>query len=118
MRTIPSVPGRIAALFLAIVSGCSSQPVNLAPLPPAHYRVLGRAIGHACGALGILTPPLYVVPLGLNERVEKAYRAALQSVPGATGLIRVELQDDWYWWVLASSHCMTVTGDAIQEARR
>jgi hypothetical protein len=87
-------------------------------MPPAKYRVMARATGKACGSIGILGTAYYVIPMGLNSRVERAYQLAIQSVPGSTGLINVELQDDWFWWLLATTRCITVSGDAIKEERR
>lgn len=117
MRATSNLPRAFTALWLASVAGCSSQPVNLAPLPPAHYRVLGKASGRACGVFGFFGPAINVVPIAMNERVDEAHRRAIQSVPGATGLINVGLQDEWYWWLIGTTRCTTVTGDAIQEVR-
>lgn len=108
----------ITAQLSCLLAGCASEPVSVAPMPPAKYLILGKARGEACGSFGILTPPLYFVPMGLNTRVQKAQQRALASVPGATSLINVELQDDWYWWILASTRCTTISGDAIKEARK
>src|SRR5512137_1607927 len=33
------------------LQGCSSNPFNIAPLPPAKYQTLGKATGDACGSL-------------------------------------------------------------------
>ena len=106
-----------AGLWLMALAGCASQPLNVAPLPPAQYRVLGPATGKACGTLGILGTAINFIPMQLNTRVERAYQQALQSVPGATGLVDVQIQDDWFWWLLASTRCTTVSGNAIKEGR-
>ncbi|KAF7600004.1 MAG: hypothetical protein CGU28_08835 [Candidatus Dactylopiibacterium carminicum] len=89
----------------------------MAPQPPAKYQPLGRAEGQACGALGLLATAYYAIPLGLNSRTERAYEAALESVPGATGLINVEIKEDWAWILLATTRCTTITGDAIKEIK-
>jgi len=106
------------ALTALVLSGCASAPVTVAPLPPAKYRVMAKATGKACGSIGILGTAYYVIPMGLNSRMERAYQLAVRSVPGATGLINVELQDDWFWWLLATTRCTTISGDAIKEERR
>jgi hypothetical protein len=102
-----------AAVLLA--QGCSSSPVNIAPMPPAKYKVLGRATGTGCGSLGIFDFEYYCIPMGLNGRVERAYQHALDSVPGATGLINVELKENWYWWFIGTLRVTTISGDAIKE---
>lgn len=108
----------IAVGGLTLLAGCASTPVNIAPMPPASYQVLGKAKGEACGSFGILGPALNFIPMGLNSRVQNAHQRALASVSGATGLINVQMQDDWYWWWIATTRCTTVSGDAIREARR
>lgn len=98
-----------------VLTGCGSAPVLIAPLPPAKYEKIGKAAGEACGSNGILSPPLYFIPMGINSRVETAYQRALESVPGATGLVNIEYGESWFWWVLASTKCTTITGDAVKE---
>jgi hypothetical protein len=100
----------------AILQGCSSAPVNISPLPPAKYEVLGKATGSACGALGIVATAYYAIPMGLNSRVENAYQDALSSVPGATGLINVEISENWFWAAVVTVRCTTIKGDAIKGA--
>ncbi len=117
MRTALSRPlTRLAAVLLAAgLVGCASRPYSLAPLPPAKYQVLGQAEGKGCGSLALIAPAYYVIPVGLNDRVERAYRDALASVPGATHLINVKLVEDWNWWLVGTQRCVTITGDAIKE---
>jgi len=98
-----------------LLTGCGSAPILVAPLPPLKYEKVGNAVGEACGSNGILSPPLYFIPMGINSRVETAYQRALESVPGATGLVNIEYKEKWFWWVLASTKCTTITGDAVKE---
>jgi len=118
MSTMKCLASGLMALTALALSGCASPPVMVAPMPPARYHVMAKGTGKACGSIGILGTAYYVIPMGLNSRVERAYKLAIQSVPGATGLINVELQDDWFWWLLATTRCTTVSGDAIREERR
>jgi len=108
---------RMISAFIVggVVGGCASTAYNVAPLPPASYQVLGKATGKACGSLGILASAYYVIPMGLNSRVEDAYQEALKTFPGATSLINVQMQEDWYWWLIGTARCVTITGDAIKE---
>jgi hypothetical protein len=107
--------GACAPAMLVLLSGCSSAPINVSPLPPVKYQVLGKAEGKGCGSLGVLATAYYAIPMGLNGRVESAYREALASVPGATGLINVSISEDWFWWLVGTGRCTTVKGDAIKE---
>lgn len=113
------------AAFLMIAcmtaTGCASPYKTVLPTPPDHYQKLGAAKGNACGSMMILAP-YYFIPVvelpfiggSLNERVENAYRKAIDSVPGATALLNVTMQEKWYWWVLGSTKCVTITGEAIR----
>ncbi len=103
----------IAAACLS-ASACSGGFSMVAPQPPPNYQVLGHASGSACGSL-LLGPTMYnVIPLGLGGRAERAYQNAVASVPAATGLIDVTLQENWSWWILGSSRCVTIEGEAIK----
>ena len=97
-----------------LLAGCVSEPVTVAPTPPPTFQRLGTAEGKACGSLGVLATAYYVVPMMLNSRVERAYQRAVASVPGATGLINVTYQEDWFWWLIGTARCVTVTGEAIR----
>ena len=96
-------------VFAVFFQGCSSTPFNIAPMPPVKYQTLGKASSGACGALLI-----GFIPIALGSRVEKAYHRALATVPGATALLNTELQENWYWWYLGVSKCVTISGDAIR----
>lgn len=100
-----------------IIGGCASGPVMIAPEPPTNYERLGRAQGTATGSLGIVSTAYYVVPMGLNSRVQRAYDDAVKSVPGATGLIDVTISEDWFWWLVGTGRTVTITGEAIREVR-
>ncbi len=109
--------GLIAAAA-ALTAACQSPVVNVAPLPPAEYERLGGAEAEACGDLYLILPWHQFLARGLNERVERAYEGAVASVPGATGLVNVTLQERWYWWGLASARCTKISGDAIRSVGR
>ena len=100
-----------------LIGGCASGPTMIAPEPPAKYERLGPATGTAFGSLGILGTAYYFIPMGLNSRVERAYDAAVASVPGATGLIDVTLDEYWVWWIIGTNRTVTITGEAIMEVK-
>jgi hypothetical protein len=106
-----------AVLGLISLSGCASQYTTISPKPPEKYEILGHAEGSATGHLGVLGTAYYFVPMGLNSRVQNAYGNALKSVPGATGLVNVTLQESWYWWFIATARTTTISGDAIREVK-
>ena len=115
MRKI--VLSTIAISSILLLSGCSSHNVTIAKKPPQKYKILGKAKGTGSGTLGVLATAYNFIPMGLNSRTERAYNNAIESVPGATGLINVTYQEDWFWWLIGTSRNVTITGDAIKEIK-
>ena len=107
------VAGLLLAFTLAI-SGCASGFKTIMPQPQGKYEKLGPATGEACGTM-LLGPTAYnFIPVELNSRVGRAYQRALDSVPGATALVNVTMKENWYWWVIGTTRCVTITGEAIR----
>ena len=79
----------LIGLSMFILSGCSSKEVTIENKQPVKYEVLGKAKGNGNGSLAALATAYYFIPLGLNDRTQRAYVDAISSVPGATGLINV-----------------------------
>jgi hypothetical protein len=81
---------------------------------PENYLKLGKANGEACGSL-LIGPTAYnFIPIMLNSRVERAYQKALESVPGSTSLVDVTLEEKWIWWLIGTTRCVTITGEAVK----
>lgn len=110
----PRLRASLTACAMLSLAGCASTPVTVAPAHSTAYRDLGPAKGSACGSLLLLATAYYFIPAGLNSRVERAYNEALQSVPGATSLVDVKMQEDWYWFLVGTMRCVTITGEAVQ----
>ena len=105
--------GSLAAALM-LLGGCASGPVMLAPKPPASYQSLGPVEGSGCGSLGVLGTAYYFIPIGLNGRLQSAYDDALAKAPGATALINVSMQEDWFWWLLGTARCVKISAEAIK----
>lgn len=104
-----------APLLAAMLLGaCASGFTKVSPTPPANYQSLGPTTGQACGSQGILATAYYVIPMGLNSRVENAYIDALNKVPGAKSLTNVTMKEDWYWWLIGTARCVTISGEAVK----
>jgi hypothetical protein len=101
-------------LALAVATACSSDWVDLSPPPRAPYERLGPAEGEACALSFLALPWHQVFQLGARDRLERARAAALASVPGATDLVNVTLQERWTYWVLFSRRCAVLRGDAVR----
>jgi hypothetical protein len=107
------VVGLLAA-FILVCTGCASGFRTVLPQAPEKYEKLGKAEGSACGNM-LIGPTAYnFIPVMLNTRVARAYQDALDSVPGATALINVSMQENWYWWVIGTARCVTIKGEAIR----
>lgn len=117
MRVLKSTALLASVAGLMVFSGCSSHQVSIEKAPPAKYEKLGEATGEGTGSLGLAATAYYFVPMGLNSRSEKAYDNAVASVPGATGLMNVTYQEDWFWWVLGTARTVKISGDAIKEVK-
>lgn len=116
---MPSCNGRLSVFIAAIatttlLTACMSDYYRVAPRPPARYTKLGPAEGTACGSMLLLWVSTSFIPVGLNDRTERAYRNAVESVPGAKALVNVNMEHSWYWWVIGTFHCVTVKGEAIK----
>lgn len=118
MRKLNSVRGTISLfgylLCLSALAGCVSGFQTVSPQPPEKYEILGKAAGSACGTLFGGPTAYNFIPVLLNSRVERAYQDALASVPGSTALINVTMKEDWLWWAIGSSRCVSITGEAIR----
>lgn len=121
-RTMPSrrsgrawlVYGGMLLLAGVFLMGCASGYTTIAPRLPEKFEKLGRAEGTACGTM-LLGPTAYnFIPILLNERAERAYEDAVKNVPGATALANVTMREYWYWWVIGSTRCVTIKGEAIR----
>ena len=98
---------------IGFAAACASPVTMVAPRPPDHYESLGPAEGQACGVLLLLASAYEFIPAGLNSRVSRAYDAAVASVPGATALVDVTLQENWSW-AGGTMLCTTISGVAIK----
>ncbi len=104
----------LLSLALAASSACASGWVDLSPVPPASYANLGPAEGEACATYALALPWHQILAFGASDRLLRARDAAIASVPDATGLVDVTLQERWAYWGLFSRRCAIVRGDAIR----
>lgn len=107
-------PAILALAASAALAGCASNFTPIAPEPPQNATRLGPATGSACGSLGLLASAYYFVPMGLNTRTQNAYQRAVASVPGATGIVDITIKEDWYWWLVGTARCVSITGEAVK----
>jgi len=104
----------LTVLAVVYIAGCASEMTTIMPRLPEKYESMGKASGTACGSLLIDGTAYNFFPILLNSRVERAYQYALESVPGSKALMNVTLEENWYWWVIGSTRCTTISGEAIR----
>jgi hypothetical protein len=104
----------LSAACAIVLAGCASGFTNVAPRAPEKYEKLGKVEGTGCGTMLLLSTAYNFIPVMLNERVEKAYVEALGKAPGSTALTNVTYQESWYWWVIGTTRCVTISGEAIR----
>lgn len=99
---------------VVLTMGCTSGLTMVGKRPLENYQKLGQAKGEACGSLLIDGTAYNFIPVLLNSRVERAYQRALKSVPGSTSLVDATLEEYWVWWVIGTTRCVTITGEAVK----
>ena len=108
---------RIAPLMFLSAMACTSGPVPIPLNRPGDADILGKARGEACGSKVVSMPgamALDFMPIMLNSRLDRATADAVASVPGATRLTNVAIEETWFYWVLGMTRCVIVTGDATK----
>lgn len=98
----------LVSLTASLLLGCSGRLVNVSPVPPTGYSELGKAGGDACGMI-----LLSVIPIGVNDRVERAYARALAR-DDATSLTDTSITERWYFGLIGTVVCTRVTGLALR----
>lgn len=98
----------VTLVSIVIISGCTSTGTVIVRNPPENPTKLGRVEGTATGAVCGL------IPIAANSRTERAYAAALAKAPGATALMDVTLQENWYTFYLGTLQVVTITGEAVK----
>lgn len=101
----------------SVLANCSSNLQTIYTTPPDKYEKLGKVTGEGTGSIGVISTAYYVIPMGLNSRIERAYINALSKAPGATSLIDITYQESWYWWIIGTARKVTISGEAIKEIK-
>jgi hypothetical protein len=101
----------VVLLIISFTFGCSSMPVRFPAVTETGYEVLGEGQGSSTGIM-----LFQFIPIGQNERFEKAYRYAVAS-KGGDALINPVITEHWFWaWVL-NGYTTTVRGTVIKYKR-
>jgi hypothetical protein len=98
----------VSVVAVVVGMGCSSQAVRIGARPPDPYQTLGLRSGSACGLLLV-----DAIPIGVNDRVARAYADALRDGQG-TALLDPTIQNTWYWTPVGNLLCVDIRGDAVR----
>jgi hypothetical protein len=99
------VIGMVAGLLLF---GCTSVPVKIPTITENAYDILGEGEGSATGIM-----LLNVIPIGQNERLERAYKDAIFSKNG-DALINPVIEERWFWAYVLNGYITTVKGTVVK----
>ncbi len=109
---------RKAILLILIgcfVFGCASNPLRIPTLqeksPGKDYQVLGKGGG---GAVGIMLFGL--IPIGQNQRFERAYEEAVKS-KGGNRLIDPVIKETWFWGVILNGYITEISGTVVKDIK-
>ncbi len=95
--------------------GCASNPLRISSLqnkvPNKDYQILGQGEGEA---LGIMLFGL--IPIGQNERFEKAYDEAVKS-KGGNGLIDPVISETWFWAFFFNGYVTKISGTVVKDIK-
>jgi hypothetical protein len=95
-------------MLILLLVGCSSVPVTIPTVMDKQYDVLGEGEGSAIGIM------LFdVIPIGQNERFERAYKDAIFSKNG-DALINPVISERWFWAYVLNGYITTVKGTVIK----
>ncbi|WP_085656362.1 hypothetical protein [Pseudomonas sp. B11(2017)] len=97
-----------AALFGAVLAGCTGTPMNTQHYDSSQYTLIGHSEASATGML------LFgCIPIRQNSRFVRAQSAAIQA-RGGDAMINTQVQENWFWaWVL-TGYTTKVSGDVIK----
>ena len=104
----------IASLALLGAVACSTPPVPLGThgtRPPSDARAR-EVRAQACGF-----QLMVLIPIRVNRRYERAYRALERQEPGAL-LTDVRVREKWFYGFAGTAYCTELTAQAYSSSRR
>jgi hypothetical protein len=97
-------------VVVLVVAGCSGIPLRI---PGEGIGPGEEPMGHVTGeATGVML--FQCIPIGQNDRFQSAYQRALISAPGATRLVDVTIQENWFWAWLLNGYQFKLSGTAVR----
>lgn len=96
-------------MVFVLLFGCAGIPVQLGSRISGDVLTgPGRPISaEACGFQLLL-----LIPIALNNRMERAYRS-LQEQAGGDFITDVQIKERWIWGLVGTGYCTDLTATAI-----
>ena len=95
-------------MVIAVLAACQSVPVQIPTMLEKQYDVLGEGEGSAVGVM-----LFNVIPIGQNQRFQRAYKDAIYSQNG-DALINPVISERWFWAYVLNGYITTVKGTVIK----
>ncbi len=97
-----------AALFGAVLAGCTGTPMNTQQYDSSQYTVVGHSEATATGLL-----LLSLLPIQQNNLFVRAQTVAIKA-NGGDAMINTQVQENWFWaWVL-TGYTTKISGDVVK----
>ncbi len=106
----------LVLLVVLFAFGCSSVPLRISTMQDMtlnkDYEILGDGEGEATGVM------LFgLIPIGQNERFERAYKAAVES-KGGDRLLNPIITEKWFWAYILNGYSTKVTGTVVKDIKK
>lgn len=98
----------LCSILIILVSGCASVPLEVPNISKMEYDELGEGVGTSTGIM-----LFQFIPIGQNNRFERAYQAAIDS-KGGDQLLNPVVSERWFWAYILNGYTTTVKGTVIK----
>ena len=101
----------LCVFIIAFAEGCAGVPVQMTSpaVDTSKYEILGEGSGLATGIM-----LFQFIPINQNQRFERAYNDAINSM-GGDKLLNPVISERWFWAYILNGYITTVTGTVVKE---
>ena len=101
----------LCVIMIAFAAGCAGVPVQMTSpaVDTSKYEILGEGSGSATGIM-----LFQFIPIKQNQRFERAYNDAINSM-GGDKLLNPVISERWFYGVLLNGYITTISGTVIKE---
>jgi hypothetical protein len=105
----------LMVLIICFAFGCASNPLKISTLqnktPDKDFKIMGQGEG---GAVGIML--FNLIPIGQNDRFERAYEEAVKS-KGGDRLIDPVIKETWFWGMILNGYITEISGTVVKDIK-